>query len=245
TGNLATDAGLAAVTATDSFKTGVNGDQLVLIGAQAIANDATPLIDTTTVTSTIANPLSESPTVVAGNTLGSLTAASASDVLSGAFTIQSGLTGGASPTSVNFSGNLAQIAQQINQGGYGITASLNTAANSLAGTIAGTVLTFTQTAGDAGTASITNNGVILDTTAQVTNAAVNVSNPNSTIGNDGAGNPAPTNLGTLNVANKNDILNGFINLTESTDTLETPTAMNVTGLTLQEVANKFNSADGG
>ena len=245
TGNLTTDAGLAAVTATDSFKTGVNGDQLVLIGAQAIANDATPLVDTTTVTSTIAAPLSESPTVVAGNTLGSLTAASTSDVLSGAFTIQSGATAGSTPTSVNFSGNLAQIADQINQGGYGITASLNTAANSLAGTAAGTVLTFTQTASDAGIATITNNGVILDTTAQVTNAAVNVSNPNSSIGNDGSGGAVTTNLGTLIVANKNDILSGSINLTESTDTLETQTPVNVTGLTLQEVANEFNSVNGG
>ncbi|MGA2047040.1 MAG: flagellin [Terracidiphilus sp.] len=196
---------------------------------------------------TTAASLTESPIVTTGTTLGSLKATSASDTLSGAFTIQSGATTGATPQSVSFSGSLTAIAQQINQGGYGITASLNTAANSTAGTTAGTVLTFTANTGNAGTASITNNGVVLDTTAQVNNNNASVTNPNSAIGTTAAPTPLAqtTNLGTLTSTSASDQLTGTINLTEATDGLGTQSQLGFTGQTLQQVANNFNSSEGG
>lgn len=115
-----------------------------------------------------------------------------------------------------------QIEQTINAGGYGITAIPNPAGNGL---VAGTLLTFTQTASDTGTASITNNGVVVDTAPAVTNPAVNITNP------------AGGNIGTLSAATSGDMLSGSFSIVSATGVSST---YGFQGQTLAEIAQSFN-----
>jgi len=102
------------------------------------------------------------PVIVTSSTLGSLTLAGAGDTLavSGQLNIVSGLTGKAvTPLALGTAGStdtLANLAKTINNGGYGITAALDST---------GTILTFTADAGNPDTAVITGSGTITDTTA--------------------------------------------------------------------------------
>jgi flagellin len=199
-------------------------------GTATFGTSAGPLTDVTP-----ASQLTSTPQVVAGATLGALTATNAGDTLTGNLTVTSGITGKQSNLQLGISGQtdtLANLANTITNGGYGITAALNTSANSVAGTAAGTVLTFTQTAGDANTAAITNNGVVLDTAAAVSNPSLNVTAA-------GGG-----NIGTLTATSTSDILNGTLNLTEGNDALGNQTAYTITGQTLSEIAASFNAPGG-
>jgi flagellin len=197
--------------------------------------------------------LNEQPNVGLGSTLGSLTAGNMStsdinDTFTGTLSIQEGVDGSNTATTLSFTNaNLATIANDINNGGYGITASLNQlSTNSVLGNTdggltgvagstqvaAGTVLTFTQTSGDLGTASITNKGVVLSTTAGgATNPAVTVAVGSST-------------TGTMTVAKSGDLVSGVLNLVSGGSVAST---YNFTGQTLQQVANSFNltAAQGG
>jgi flagellin len=171
--------------------------------------------------------LAQTDVVATGDTLGSLTAATVNDTLSGNFTVTSGATAGATPTTLNFSGQtLAQIAADFNTktgtdnwSGYGITATLNAAGS---GEPTGTVLTFTQSSGDAGTAAITNNGYITDVTAPVT------TNPNISV----------SGSNTLTAAASGDTLTGTLEVTSSADVT---TAYSFTGQTLTQIAASFNN----
>ncbi len=172
------------------------------------------------------NAITEDPVVTPGSTLGSLSANKADDTLTGTFSIQEGVDGKNTASTLNFTGQtLAQIAQTIDSGDYGITATLNSAVGAVA---AGTVLTFTQNTSDKGTAGITNVGVITDNEAAVTNTPVNVTNP-------GGG-----NLGTLTVAANGDMLTGSLSIVEGIDTNGTQSTYNFTGQTLQEIAASFD-----
>jgi flagellin len=209
------------------------------------AANGSSTITASTVTEGVAGQaLTEAPSLTTGATLGSLTATNASDTLTGAFTIKSGVTAGSTATTLNFSNQtLAQIEQTVNQGSYGITATLNSAVTNTDGTkvAAGTVLTFTQNASDAGTANITNNGTIVDTASAVSNSNLTVTNP-------GTGSDAVATVGTLGVAstaNESDLLSGKLTLTEGVDANATQTTYSFTGQTLAEVAASFNSANGG
>jgi flagellin len=200
-----------------------DGKSLVFTeSSSAPANAATPSVSTPVA-------LTEHVAVTPGSTLGALSANNANDTLSGSFTVQEGVDGKNTPTTLVFtSQTLAQIEQTINTGGYGITATPNPAGNGL---VAGTVLTFTQTAGDSGTAGITNDGVITDTAPAVTNAPVNVSNPN-----------AGVNLGTLSAITSGDILDGTLNIVSATGVTSTFT---ITGQTLSEIVASFNQPPDG
>jgi flagellin len=101
------------------------------------------------------------PTITTSSTLGSLSLASAGDKLaaSGDLNIISGITGVAvTPLALGTAGStdtLANLANTINNGGYGISAALDTT---------GTVLTFTANSGNAYTATISGSGTITDDT---------------------------------------------------------------------------------
>jgi flagellin len=176
--------------------------------------------------------LTQTDVIAQGATLGSLSASTVNDTLSGTFSVTSGASAGATPTTISFANQtLAQIAAdfntstgQNNWSNLGITATLNTTGS---GATAGTVLTFTQSAGDAGTAAITNDGYVTDVTAPTTNANINLG------GN--AGNP------TLTAAAAGDTLTGTMLVTPSGGTA---TAYNFAGQTLAQIAASFNSPDG-
>jgi flagellin len=173
-------------------------------------------------------PLSDTPVVTTGATLGSLSALNASDMVSGTLTVQNGLLAGQSPTQISINGTLQNIADSFNVAGganadLGITASLNTAK---------TFLTFTQSSGDAGTASVTNDGALVDTlSANPSNANQSVSNPNPGV-----------NIGTLTDAGVGDMLTGTLEVTNSADKT---TAYNFQGQTLAEIAKSFDSPPDG
>jgi flagellin len=194
-----------------------DGTSLVFTkSASAPSNAVAPSVSTPTA-------LADDPAVTPGATLGSLSANNADDTLTGSFTIQEGVDGKNTSTTLNFTNQtLAQIEQTINNGGYGITATSNAAGNGLA---AGTLLTFTQNSSDAGTAGITNNGVIVDTAPAVTNAAVNVTNP------------AGPNIGTLSAVTKDDLLSGSFSILSGTGVSST---YSFQGQTLAEIAQSFN-----
>jgi flagellin len=184
--------------------------------ASAPSNAVTPSVSTPVA-------LAEDPAITPGSNLGSLSANTADDTLTGSFTIQEGVDGKNTLTTLSFTNQtLAQIEQTINTGGYGITATPNPAGNGL---VAGTLLTFTQNASDTGTASITNNGVIVDTAPAVTNPAVNVTNP------------AGPNIGTLSAASSGDMLSGSFNIVSATGNTS---IYNFQGQTLSEIAQSFN-----
>jgi flagellin len=194
-----------------------DGKSLVFTqSASAPSNAVTPSVSTPTA-------LADDPAVTPGSTLGSLSATNADDLLTGSFTIQEGVDGKNSSTTLDFTNQtLAQIEQTINTGGYGIMATPNPGGNGL---VAGTLLTFTQNSNDAGTASITNDGVITDTAPAVTNNAVNVTNP------------AGGNIGTLTAASSGDMLSGSFSIVSGSGT---PSTYNFTGQTLAEIAQSFN-----
>jgi flagellin len=194
-----------------------NGTSLVFTeSASAPSNAVTPSVSTPVA-------LADDPAVTPGSTLGSLSANNADDTLTGSFTIQEGADGKNTSTTLDFtSQTLAQIEQTINTGGYGITATPNTAGNGL---VAGTLLTFTQTSSDAGKAIITNNGVIVDTAPAVTNNAVNVTNP------------AGPNLGTLSAVTSGDMLSGSFSIVSATGVTS---IYGFSGQTLAEIAQSFN-----
>ncbi|MGA8672436.1 MAG: hypothetical protein WB679_21350 [Terracidiphilus sp.] len=182
----------------------------------APSNAVTPSVSTPTA-------LTDHPAVTPGSTLGSLSANNADDTLTGSFTIKEGVDGKNTSTTLDFTNQtLAQIEQTINAGGYGITAIPNPAGNGL---VAGTLLTFTQTASDTGTASITNNGVVVDTAPAVTNPAVNITNP------------AGGNIGTLSAATSGDMLSGSFSIVSATGVSST---YGFQGQTLAEIAQSFN-----
>jgi flagellin len=167
--------------------------------------------------------LADDPAVTPGATLGSLSANNADDTLTGSFTIQEGADGKNTSTTLDFTNQtLAQIEQTINTGGYGITATSNPGGNGL---VAGTLLTFTQNASDAGTAGITNNGVVVDTAPAVTNPAVNVTNP------------AGPNIGTLSAVTSGDMLSGSFSIVSATGVSST---YSFQGQNLAEIAQSFN-----
>jgi len=86
----------------------------------------------------------------------------------------------------------------------------------------GSVLTFTQSTGDAGTAALTNNGYVTDVTAPVsTNANIAVAANN-----------------TLTAAAAGDTLSGTL---EVTDQSSVQTAYSFTGQTLAQIAASFNN----
>jgi hypothetical protein len=194
-----------------------NGTTMVFTeSASAPSNAVTPSVSTPTA-------LADDPAVTPGSTLGSLSATNADDTLTGSLTIQEGVDGKNTPTTLDFTNQtLAQIEQTINTGGYGITATPNPAGNGL---IAGTLLTFTQTASDTGTASITNNGVVVDTAPAVTNPAVNVTNP------------AGPNIGTLSAVTSGDMLSGSFSIVSATGVTSN---YGFSGQTLAEIAQSFN-----
>jgi|GEM_PF-402457 len=178
-------------------------------------------------TNPVLGNLAQTDVIAAGTTLGSLQANTAADTLSGTLTVTSGATKGATPTTLNFNGQtLAQIAADFNTktgtndwSGYGITATLNTAGS---GEPVGSVLTFTQSTGDAGTAALTNNGYVTDVTAPVsTNANIAVAANN-----------------TLTAAAAGDTLSGTL---EVTDQSSVQTAYSFTGQTLAQIAASFNN----
>ncbi len=184
--------------------------------ASAPSNAAAPSVSTPTA-------LADDPAVTPGATLGSLSATNTDDTLTGSFTIQEGVDGKNTSTTLDFTNQtLAQIEQTINTGGYGITATANPAGNGL---VAGQLLTFTQNSSDAGTASITNNGVIVDTAPAVTNPAVNVTNP------------AGPNIGTLSAVTSGDMLSGSFSIVSATGV---SSDYSFQGQTLAEIAQSFN-----
>ncbi len=186
-------------------------------------------------TSPDAGNLTETDNIVQGATLGSLTAATANDTMSGTLVVTSGATPGAASQNLNFSGlTLAQIAANFNTStgtsnwsNLGITATIN-GANS--GATAGTVITFTQTDGDAGTATVTNNGGITDVTSPVNNAAISLAGSAS----------APT----LTAAASGDTLTGILEVTPTTGAGGSEYAYSITGQTLTQIADSFNQIDG-
>jgi flagellin len=203
----------------DGIKATVSSDGKTITFAEKAGDTHTPAITSGTIT--------EGTVVDQAADLGYLTANNASDTLSGTFTIQEGVDGKNTTTSLDVSSKtLAQIEAMINSGGYGITATLNTAANGVA---AGTVLTFTANSTNQGTASITNNGVISDTSSQVNNDEISVTNPSG------------ATLGTLTVANSSDVLTGTLDMVEGVDTAGTTSTYSFSGQTLQQIYETFEN----
>jgi len=147
---------------------------------------------------------SEPITLAAGAGLGTLTANSATDTLSGTlsgvegdgitpFTLTLGVTG-ATDTLVN-------LAHTVNvvDASYGITATLNQA---------GTALSFAATAGDAGAPSLGNEGIITDTTPAAVTPISLTEVPTS-------GAPDSSSLGTLIIPGT-DTLSGSLTIGQNT-----------------------------
>jgi len=171
-----------------------------------------------------------------GDTLGSLSVNGTSDTLTGTLDVV-GANAVASTITLGISNStdtLANLMNYINgDTSLGITAALNPSAvaNPNGTTVpANTLLTFTATANDAHAPSITQNGVIADTTAASMNSNVTVTGP-------GGG-----NIGTLTAANGTDLLSGTL---EVTNTTGTTTPYLYTGQTLQEIADSFSTPPGG
>ena len=204
----------AKTTLTFSDAPGTTGASTAITGGQTLTDTIAA------VTHTSASTFEQSAT------LGSLTATNSNDTLSGTFSITEGLDSKATASSLNFTNEtLTQIMNSVNNGGYGITATLNAAGNGVA---AGTVLSFNESPGDAGTATITNNGVIGDTAVAVNQPSIGV--------------VAGTGLGTMTTATSADILSGTL---EVTNTSGVSSSYSFTGQTLQEIANSFNQPPNG
>jgi flagellin len=218
-----------ADTAVDGITATLNAAKTTLTfsaapGTTGATTSITPL---QTLTDTIAAVTHTSAsTFKQSATLGSLTATNSNDTLTGTFNITEGVDNKATPSSLSFTNEtLTQIMNSINNGGYGITATLNAAGNGVA---AGTVLSFNESASNAGTATITNNGVVADTAVAVNQPSLGV--------------VAGTGLGTLTTATPTDILSGTL---EVTNTSGVSSSYTFTGQTLQEIASSFNQPPNG
>jgi flagellin len=190
-------------TSSDAGKAIITNNGVIVDTAPAVTNNAV----------NVTNP--------AGPNLGTLSAVTSGDMLSGSFSIVSA-TGVASI--YGFSGQtLAEIAQSFNQppdeqnDNTGITATLNGP---------GTMITFTVAAG--GTPSISGVGIEDVTPASTANQEVNT----GTISN------------SVSVANSSDTLNGSINIVEGVDSSETPTTLNLGGQTLAQIKADFDTISG-
>jgi flagellin len=140
-------------------------------------------IGTTSVTDTGAMSLAPS------NSLGTLTAAKATDTLSG--TLNGVGSDGKTAYQINFTGDtLSEVLQAVNGNQTaGITATLNKA---------GTGLSFTATNGDSGTPTIGNYGNITDTTVSTQTAVSITSTPTSGVANSSTlGSVSISSLDTL------------------------------------------------
>jgi flagellin len=171
------------------------------------------------------------PIIVTGATLGSLTLAVAGDAIAksggAALDIISGVTGKAvTPLALGTVGStdtLANLATTINNGGYGITAGLDST---------GTILTFTANAGNTFTAVVAGAGTIDDNTYPTQAAVFNT---------------GKTTLGSITVQGYGDTVGDTV----ATDGLSlsgngqvaTKVDLNTTPQTLAQIANTINGAD--
>jgi len=119
-------------------------------GTQLTFTTADPKVTVAASSLTENSPSSPVATTIQGSGLGSLSVASVADTLKGTLNITEGADGKntASPLllgTVGTTDTLANLANTITSGGYGITAALN---------LAGTTLVFTKTLSDLGTAAI-------------------------------------------------------------------------------------------
>lgn len=208
------------LTFTDSL--GANGDQSVAITALQTLSD------------NIASVSKQTGLFGLAATLGSISVNNTGDTLGGVLNVV-GADGTSSSIQLGIQSStdtLANLATYITaDAALGITATLNTAAvvNSNGTTVpANTVLTFTTTPGAANPPSITNNGIIYDTTAAELNNPVTVT-------------PGGGDIGVLTAATANDILSGTLQVT---NTSGTTTAYTYTGQTLLEIQASFNQPPG-
>jgi len=163
-----------------------------------------------------------------GVNIGTLTVTGANNTLNGTLTLTEGVDGNATQTPYTVTGQtLQQVANSFNQpdganSNLGITAALS---------VGNTVLTFTQTTGDAGTAAVT--GSVAET-APATPLNITVA--------------TGTMLNTITVANSGDLVTGSFNYTKGngiTTGTYSATAVNAGGETLAQIAADFNSGIAG
>jgi len=158
-----------------------------------------------------------------GVNLGTLSAVTASDMLSGSLSIVEGVDTNGTSSTYNFTGQtLAEIAasfpqppngQNINTG---ITATLSNG---------GTLLTFTKTGSDLGNPTVSGLGITDITPASTTNQIVDTG----------------TILNSITVANSSDTLSGNINIQEGADGLNTKSVYALAGQTIAQIAADFNT----
>ena len=156
--------------------------------------------------------------------LGSLTATTVGDTFAGEFTITEGANSKETPYSLDFSDQtLAQIQADFDT----TTGTDNWSTYGISATLSGNqqTLKFSQSSGDLGTASLTNNGAIID------NSAALNSNPNVSV------QPSVGKLGTLTSLTPQDYLSGTLEVTNSAGVISPYT---FTGQTLSEIADSFN-----
>jgi flagellin len=192
-----------------------DGTSLSFAATGGVANTHTASITSSTI--------NEQPDISQGAILGSLTAGT-SGTETYAFT-GSFIVNGNTANPLSFNGaSLSQIADTINGGNYGITATLN---NTALGTApVGTVLTFTNNGTGSGTPTITNNGAIQDH-AQTTNTDATVSAPSG------------GNLAILTANGAGSLLTGSLTLTEGVDNAATQQTFSFSGQSLTQIANQF------
>jgi flagellin len=235
TKSLALGVVAGATTSTDTLAhlaATINNDASYGITA-TLSSDGTSLsfaatggVANTHAASISSSTINEQPDVSQGAILGSLTAGT-SGTETYAFT-GSFIVNGNTANPLSFNGaSLSQIADTINGGNYGITATLN---NTAIGTAPiGTVLTFTNNGTGSGTPTITNNGAIQDH-AQTTNADATVSAPSG------------GNLAVLTATGAGSLLTGSLTLTEGVDTAATQQTFSFSGQSLTQIANEFTGA---
>jgi flagellin len=179
------------------------------LGTPSITNTG----NITDASSAVANP-NASITAPAGGNLGTLTAATSTDQITGAITITDGT--GASHTINPAAQDLTQLMNTINGAGYGIHAQLNTA---------GTMLTFVETGVNGVLPTISGAG--LTDTTPASNATIAV---------------APgTTLGVLNVGNSADTLTGVLSGVKADGV--TLYQIDLTGQTLAQLETTINTTD--
>ena len=169
---------------------------------------------------------SESTTVAASNSLGSLTVNSATDTLSGTLT---GVKGdGLSAYTINLgvagrTDTLLDLENTLNitDGSYGITATLDPA---------GTGLTFTSTSGNVGSPTLDNEGTLIDTTPSIQTPISFSQTPTS-----GASNS--TSLGSLTGLMSTNTLSGSVAIGSNTLAIG---ASDNSAATLVSAVNKGN-----
>ena len=192
--------------------------------------------------------------VAAPTILNTLTAANATDLISGSFQVHSGNSAGTTLSTITLTApqTLAQIADDFNNvaggnatdktnlGGLGITATLNTAAIGTVGQAGyhaiGTVLTLSQTAGDPDQANVV---TTIGTTTLVDQ--ISAANPTQTESLAAGGSLSANTLAVTTAGNK---LTGTLKLVEGVDTNSTVSYLNLNGQTLAQIANDFNTSTG-